>query len=70
MDTQISEVKLWREPFLKLGIYGESAIDMRLAIKPGFARACIILAICYVVLSIVEYNKSQKISGDKNEQNS
>ena len=70
LNTQLSEVSLWREPIRRLGVMPEQIVDACLSIKPGLARVCIILTICYVVLSIVEYKKSQKISGDKNEQNS
>ena len=70
INTQLSEVTLWREPLRRLGVMPEQRVDACLSIKPGLARLCIILAVCYFILSFIQHKKSQKTIGDKNEQNS
>ena len=67
INTQLSEVVLWREPMRRLGI---SDIELWLEIKPSLARLCIVLAVCYAALCTVEYIRSRKKLGEENEQNS
>jgi len=67
VNTQLSEVGLWREPMRHLGIYD---IKLWLAIKPSLARLCILSALCYAALCTVEYIRSRKKLGEENEQDS
>ena len=70
LNTQLSEVTLWREPLRRLGVTPEQRVDACLSIKPVLARLCIILAVGYFVLSFIQHKKSKKSIGDKNEQDS
>ena len=70
INTQLSEVTLWREPLRRLGVMPEQRVDACLSIKPGLARLCIILAVCYFIMSFIQHKKSKKTIGYKNEQNS
>lgn len=67
LNTMLSEVTFWREPMRRLGIYDAEAC---LSVKPGLAGLCIAFAVCYVILFMIEYKKSQKPLGEENEQNS
>ena len=67
LNTQLSEVMLWRELLKRLGIYD---IELCLAIKPSIARLCIVSAVCYAALCVIEYIRLRKKVGEENEQNS
>lgn len=68
LNTQLSEVMLWREFMRWLSV--EDALAASLSVKPTLAVLCIAAAVCYAVLYLVSYKKSLTVGEDLNEQNS
>ena len=68
LNTQLSEVMLWREFMRWLSL--EDALAASLSVKPTLAVLCIAAAVCYALLYLVSYKKSLTVGEDLNEQNS